>query len=260
MTWNLHTGDCLDTATGLASIPDQGVDHVITDPPYEAEAHTKQRRQKTTRAGEYVRKAQRDPLPFEPITAVQRAAVAREIGRVCRGWALVFCQVEAVAAWRDVLELGGMRYRRTIAWVKPDAMPALHGRWPGQGFETIVLAQSKRAGSPPCPGGGKAVWYAHTRAQPGSPGGPGSGKAPHPTTKPLPLMRDLVDLVSHPGELICDPFAGSGTTGVASLALGRRFVGWELDEGFAEVARRRLAGEEAQPNPHQASLFAEARS
>jgi site-specific DNA-methyltransferase (adenine-specific) len=47
--------------------------------------------------------------------------------------------------------------------------------------------------------------------------------------KPLALMDVLVRLFSEPGELILDPFAGSGTTGVAALRLGRRFVGWEMN-------------------------------
>jgi site-specific DNA-methyltransferase (adenine-specific) len=50
------------------------------------------------------------------------------------------------------------------------------------------------------------------------------------------LVRDFTD----PGELVCDPFAGSGTTGVACLRLGRRFVGWEKDERYFRVAVKRL--------------------
>jgi site-specific DNA-methyltransferase (adenine-specific) len=130
-------------------------------------------------------------------------------------------------------------------------MPCLHGRWPGQAFETIILASAAK-GAPRCAGHGKAAWYLYTRI----PAGPGrGGPCPHPTAKPLPLMRELVELVSKPGDLIVDPYAGSGTTGVACKTLGRRFIGWELDSGYAEVARRRLSGEEAKPSEAQPSLF-----
>lgn len=54
-------------------------------------------------------------------------------------------------------------------------------------------------------------------------------------------MEVLVRLFSDPGELILDPFAGSGTTGVAAVRLGRRFVGWEMNPVYADIARRRLA-------------------
>lgn len=48
-------------------------------------------------------------------------------------------------------------------------------------------------------------------------------------------------LFSDPGEVILDPFAGSGTTGVAAIRLGRRFVGWEMNSGYVAIARKRLA-------------------
>jgi len=74
--------------------------------------------------------------------------------------------------------------------------------------------------------------------------------------KPLDLMLQLVLDFTEPGDLVLDPFAGSGTTGVACLSLGRRFVGWEIDEAFFEVACRRLRGERAVPRPEQPDLFA----
>jgi DNA modification methylase len=72
----------------------------------------------------------------------------------------------------------------------------------------------------------------------------------HPTVKPVDLMRYLVRLVTQPGDLVLDPFTGSGSTGVACIEEGRRFVGVELSPEYAEIARRRLYA--AQPN-----LFAE---
>ena len=69
----------------------------------------------------------------------------------------------------------------------------------------------------------------------------GDPRTGHQTQKPLALMEILVRLFSERGELILDPFAGSGTTGVAAIRLGRRFVGWEMNSAYAEMARRRLA-------------------
>jgi DNA modification methylase len=69
----------------------------------------------------------------------------------------------------------------------------------------------------------------------------GDQRTGHQTQKPLALMELLVRLLSDPGELILDPFAGSGTTGVAALRLGRRLVGWEMNPDYVEMARRRLA-------------------
>ena len=63
----------------------------------------------------------------------------------------------------------------------------------------------------------------------------------HITEKPLELMRSLVR-IAPPGGLVVDPFAGSGTTGAACLAEGRRFIGFEIDPVYVEIARRRIAG------------------
>lgn len=63
----------------------------------------------------------------------------------------------------------------------------------------------------------------------------------HPTVKSVALMRWLVDLVTQRGDLVIDPFGGSGTTGVACLASGRRVILIERDPRFAEIARQRCA-------------------
>jgi DNA modification methylase len=63
----------------------------------------------------------------------------------------------------------------------------------------------------------------------------------HPTVKPIDAMRWLCRLVTRPGGLVLDPFAGSGTTGCAAALEGFRFVGCEMDEAHADLARRRIA-------------------
>ena len=62
----------------------------------------------------------------------------------------------------------------------------------------------------------------------------------HPTQKPLALMAYLVRLSVRPGAVCLDPFAGSGTTGVACVELGRKFIGIELDEKYFDIACRRI--------------------
>jgi DNA modification methylase len=69
-----------------------------------------------------------------------------------------------------------------------------------------------------------------------------AGKNSHPTVKPVDLMRWLVRLVTPPGGLVLDPFMGSGSTGIAALAEGFRFVGCELDAEMVALARRRIFG------------------
>ena len=63
----------------------------------------------------------------------------------------------------------------------------------------------------------------------------------HPTVKPIALMRWLVRLVTPVDGVVLDPFTGSGTTGVAAVQEGRRFIGCEREAEYVETARRRIA-------------------
>ena len=62
----------------------------------------------------------------------------------------------------------------------------------------------------------------------------------HPTQKPSELVALLIEQYSKPGDIICDPFMGSGTTGIACVNTGRRFVGMELDQGYFDIAAKRI--------------------
>lgn len=246
MTWDLRLGSCLDPVTGLASLADDSVDVTITDPPYEAEAHTSILRVKNGRAsrGDEV-------IPFPAITEIDRTAVALDLARATRRWVLVFCQVEGSSPWALALRSAGLDYVRTMVWIKPDAQPQITGDRPGQGYESIVVAH--RPGRKRWSGGGRVGVFDFNKN--GKHGASGTDRAPHPTTKPLPLMRELVSLFSDPGELVLDPFAGSGSTGVACNQLGRHFLGWELSPEYHAIATRRLSGDEAKPRPKQPSLL-----
>ena len=62
----------------------------------------------------------------------------------------------------------------------------------------------------------------------------------HPTVKPVHLMAWLVRLVSKEGDTVLDPFAGSGTTGVACRKLGRNFIGIEISPEYFKIAEKRI--------------------
>lgn len=231
----VHLGDCL---AGLRTLADDSVDVCVTDPPYEAEAHTKGRRVKVSE-----REVVSAELPFAAITEAEREVVSAELVRLTRRWILVFCQIEATSRWSRCLVAAGAQYIRTLIWVKPDGQPQLTGDRPGMGYESIVVAH--RPGRKRWNGGGRTGVLTHNK-------GDGMGRPnPHPTTKPIALMRELVSLFSEPSELVLDPFAGSGTTGVACKMLGRRFIGWELNPTYHAIATRRIAGDEAKPRLEQ---------
>ena len=86
------------------------------------------------------------------------------------------------------------------------------------------------------------------------PNRPAFNRNHHPTVKPLALMRYLVRLTATPtGGVVLDPFMGSGTTGIAALQEGRKFIGIELDPGYFAIAKKRIEDAAAQPPliPHE---------
>lgn len=223
----LVCGDAVDVMRHL-----EAVDHVIADPPYEEEAHGAGRRVLASS-----RQIIAEPLDFAPMTSELRRAASAQMVRVSNGWVLAFCQVEAISLWRtDFVEAGGS-WRRAMIWVKPDGAPQLSGDRPAQGCEGIACAWA---------GDGRSVWNGGGRSgvltfnKHDSGQGHGGRRNPHPTTKPNRLMRAIVELFTQPGDTVLDPFMGSGSTGVACLQLGRRFMGIEQRPDYFELAARRI--------------------
>ena len=70
-----------------------------------------------------------------------------------------------------------------------------------------------------------------------------SGKRLHPTQKPLDLLEFLIRIYSQPGDIVLDNCIGSGSTAVAAIRTGRRFIGMEKDEHFYRIATERIAKE-----------------
>lgn len=138
----------------------------------------------------------------------------------------------------------GYRILNDIAWLKPNAAPNLSCRYFTHSHETILWA-AKSSGSKhtfnygemKSLNGGKQMrsyWSIPTPP----PREKTHGK--HPTQKPLGLLCRVVAASTQPGDTILDPFAGSGTTGVAAIGLGRRFVGIDSELSYLELAVHRL--------------------
>lgn len=222
--WVVIEGDCLEV---LPTIPDKAVAHVITDPPYQQRTSDNARAANTGRAGSH------SFITFAGVDGMEGAIITGAI-RVAARWVLVFCALEQIG---DYKRGAGKEWVRGSTWHRTNPAPQFTGDRPGQRCEGIAIAHRK----------GRKRW--NRGGDCWAPVGPtinstGSHDRPdHPTPKPLWLMLECLEAFTDPGELILDAFAGSGTTGVACLRLGRRFIGIEKDPKYAAVARERLRAE-----------------
>lgn len=244
----LYQGDALAV---LRELPDASVDAVITDPPYSSGGQF--RGDRTSGTGtKYTRGAVHQRPDFTGDNRDQRS-----FGYWCALWlgeALRVAKPGAMVAvatdWRqlptvtDAIQAGGWVWRGIAAWAKDNARPQL-GR-PAAACEFYVWGT---AGGRPLEGEALPGWW-FTKPLRGD-------QRLHQTEKPLDVMRDLTR-AARPGGLVLDPFAGSGTTGVAALIEGRKFVGVELSEHYAAVAAERLRTAAMRPSTRdQGDLFAD---
>lgn len=236
----IYHGDCLEV---MAEI--EAVDHVITDPPYARDVYMRMSMPNTKKgSGSPERMGLGTSFALNNGTRLGKLAAgaigfiddlivpcSAEFGRLIKRWAVIFSDVESTHLWRAALDAAGTRYARTGVWVKPDYMPQFSGDRPAVGFEPCTIVHAK--GPMRWNGGGHSAVWTHGTAK-------GEDRPDHPCPKPLPLMTELVSLFTDPGELVLDPFMGSGTTLYAAHILGRRAIGIELEEKYCEIAARRL--------------------
>lgn len=225
-----------DALAVLAALPTASVDALITDPPYSSGGMMRSDRAGST-VDKYVSSQntkRADLTDFSGDNRDQRAYAywcalwSAEAMRVTKpgGVALMFTDWRQLPATTDAIQSGGWVWRGIVPWYKPAARPQ-SGRFSAQ-CEYVVWGSH----------GGMTTDLA-------APCLPGFYQASSPrereriTQKPLEVMRALCRICP-PGGVVLDPFAGSGTTGVAALIEGRKFIGVEMTAHYAEVAANRL--------------------
>ena len=215
----LYLGDCRDI------LPTLSVDHVISDPPYAENTHKQAKTNKGRGHGVKL-------VTFEALTDRGFVEVADLCLGAADGWVVMTCDYRHASLLYD-----HDKFVRLGAWVKPNPMPQISGDRPGQGFETVAILHAGGRRKSWSRGGGAGVWTVPTHG----------GGTEVPTQKPLALAAAFVSDFSMPNETVCDPFMGSGTTGVACVKLGRLFVGIEASPSHFDIACRRIEQAYAQP-------------
>lgn len=237
---------CGDQRAFLASLPDASVDCIWTDPPYflsnDGPTCVAGRRHKVNKGDWDRSQGIADDHAFNKSWLAECMRVLTPAGTIwVSGTTHVYLSVGMA-----MLELG-FRILNDIIWEKPNPPPNLGCRCFTHATEMILWATKAVRGSrhrhvfhyeamKQANGGRqmKNVWrFAAPRADEKRHGR-------HPTQKPLALIERCLEASTEPGQRVLDPFAGSGSTGVAALRQGRRFIGCEIDPDYARLAGTRL--------------------
>lgn len=216
-------------------LADVEVDALICDPPYGERTH---RAQDAVRAGDTGLR----PLEYAHLDAAKIREFVSHWSPRTRGWICAMTSHDLIPAWESEL-LGLGRYVFAPLPVLNRPLVRVGGDGPGSGAVWMVVARPRtremaRWGSLP-------PWYIR---------GKGDTDSPRIGGKPLGMMRDIVRDYSRPGDLVCDPFAGGGTTLAAALLEGRRAIGSEMDPDAHRVAVERLSASGASVDG-QGALF-----
>ncbi|MFD0264679.1 DNA-methyltransferase [Kitasatospora indigofera] len=234
-SFTLHRGDAL---TVLKTLPDESVNAVITDPPYNSGGRTSSERTSRDARAKYVTSNSAHDLKTFPgenrdqrsyrswltelLTEAYRVSIEHSV-------AMVFSDWRQEPTTSDALQMAGWTWQGTIPWIKPASRPRKGGFKQSSEFVTWgVKGTLDSSRSLYLPGHFIASQPRKDRV--------------HITQKPLEIMQQLVRICPDDG-VVLDPFTGSGSTGVAALREGRRFVGVELSPHYAEIAEQRLRAE-----------------
>lgn len=222
MTWQVIEGDALAV---MASMPDNSVDLIATDPPYGIGYVSSW----TTRmdGSPRVADASFGADVFDASWLAEAARVLRPGGAL-----YLFTRWDVASRWRDAVNATGLKTVQRIVWDKSHwGMGDL--RYYGSQTEDVLFAVKgdhrlrwqKREGNV------WRVWKGEVWRD---------GYTGHPTQKPVAVMSRPIEVSCPPGGIVLDPFCGSGSTGVAAQRLGRDFIGIEIDAKWVARARERI--------------------
>lgn len=225
--YTIYEGDCLDW---LRFIPSDSVDLVVMDPPYKID---------NTKAGgnsNFAKSIQKmnDEIRDGGLVEGFDLRVLDELVRVCKGINLyAFCNKAQLPMYMEYF-VGGLGCSfDLIKWVKTNASPTFHNKYLSD-TEYCFYARKRGYCQPASYEEASTLYHAPMNTRDKKLYG-------HPTIKPLPLVERLIRNSSRAGGVILDPYAGTGTTGVAAIRNDRRFIGVELMANHCRTADTRCA-------------------
>jgi len=244
----IRLGDCREV---LATLESESATLFLTDPPYAVSKGKKNiDRSKWSSPAARQRVLVRDfgqwdhfdsPEDFDDFMIAWLSEAWRIL--VPGGQAFVFGVLEDMGALKDRAERCGFKWIQQVLWIKQNPAPQFVGvRQFAYAAEGIGFLRKP---------GGKPIWNGNNTTPNWimTPICQGLERTAHPTQKPLAVIEPLMAVSSNPGELVVDPFGGSGTTAVAAMRLGRRAIVIERDPAYIRIAEERLLLRDREPAP-----------
>ncbi len=241
-------GDCI---AEMAKLPAQAVDLVFADPPYNLQLQGDLKRPDDSRV-DAVDDAWDKFASFSAYDDFTRAWLA-----ACRRLMKPTATLWVIGSYHNIFRVGAivqdLRFwiLNDVVWRKANPMPNFRGRRFTNAHETLIWAAREADG--------KGYTFNYEALKAGNDGvqmrsdwtialctgeerlKAGNGKKLHPTQKPEALLARVILASSRPGDLVLDPFCGTGTTGAVARRLGRRFIGIEREDAYAAAAQARIA-------------------
>ncbi len=240
-------GDCIDQ---LKKLPDKSVDLVFADPPYNLQLASELMRPNNTRV-DGVDDAWDKFASFEEYDRFTRAWLA-ECRRILKPDGALW----VIGSYHNVFRLGsalqdqGYWILNDVIWRKVNPMPNFRGRRFTNAHETLIWAardqksrytfnyESLKSSNDDLQM--RSDWLFPICSGPERLKDDGGRKA-HPTQKPEALLHRILLGTTNPGDVVLDPFFGTGTTGAVAKRLGRRWIGIERDTDYVKAAEERIA-------------------
>src|SRR6266508_2664228 len=239
-------GDCV---AAMAKLPAESVDLVFADPPYNLQLQGDLKRPDDSRVDAVDDHWDKFSsfAAYDDFTRAWLVACRRVMKPAATLW--------VIGSYHNIFRVGallqdlGFWILNDVVWRKSNPMPNFRGRRFTNAHETLIWAARD-------PAKGYTFNYEALKAlneelQMRSDWliplctGPerlrsADGRKLHPTQKPAALLHRIILASSHPGDVVLDPFLGSGTTGAVAKRLGRAFIGIERDKRYIKVAQRRI--------------------
>ena len=250
----IHVGDCIDL---LKKVPDNSVDLIFADPPYNLQLNGELYRPNQTKVDAVNDEWDKfdSNEDYDQFTAAWMKECRRILKNTGSFWVIgTYHNIFRVGA---LLQDTGFWILNDIVWVKPNPMPNFKGTRFNNAHETLIWATKSKSSSytfhyhslkamnddlqmrsdwwiPICQGVERIKF---------------NGQKAHSTQKPAELLLRIILSTSNPGDIVLDPFSGSGTTAAVAKRLSRKYIAFDKEEFYVQIANERLAKTEPIEEP-----------